>query len=341
MAELRYPFPEIPAAGEVREVVDGVFWIRMPLPFGLDHINLWLLADGDGWTIVDTGIRSKRVQKIWEELFAGAMGGRPVKRLICTHHHPDHFGLAGWLCARHEIMVWMARAEYFMGRGLVLDVQKLPPPEVMRYYRRAGLDADGMKRMEDAGYDKLQEIIIRPPSAYRRLRDTDELTIGGRLWRVVSGRGHSPEHICLLNEELGVLISGDQVLPRISSNVGVQPTEPFANPLADWLQSLRRFKALPDELLILPAHNEPFYGLHARLDELIQGHETRLDAIEALCGQPVTAVEILPQLFRRKLEGFDFNLGLGECLAHLHYLMEQGRVAAAEDAAGVCWFHRI
>jgi glyoxylase-like metal-dependent hydrolase (beta-lactamase superfamily II) len=335
MADLKYPFPDIPAAGEALSVADGVYWIRMPLPFGIDHINLWLLADGDGWTIVDSGIRSAKLQEIWEGLFSGVMAGQPVKRLICTHHHPDHFGLAGWICERQNTMLWMARAEYFTGRSAVLDCQKLPPPEVMAYFRRAGIDAEGLAEIEESRYDQLQQILIRPPSAYRRLRDEEELTIGGRLWRVVSGRGHSPEHICLLCEELGVLISGDQVLPRISSNVSVGPTEPFANPLADWMTSLLRFKELADDLLILPAHNEPFYGLHARLDELTEGHKVRLERIEALCGEPITAAGIVPKLFRRKLEGMDFKLGLGECLAHLHYLVEAGQVSVEEDKYGV------
>jgi glyoxylase-like metal-dependent hydrolase (beta-lactamase superfamily II) len=341
MADLKYPFPDIPAAGEVTPVAEGVFWLRMPMPLGIDHINLWLLADGEGWTIVDTGIRSRRVQEIWEGLFSGFMGDRVVKRLICTHHHPDHFGLAGWICARRDTMLWMARAEYFSGRAMVLDSQERPPAEVMAYYKRAGVDEAGLKGIEEAGYNRLQEIVVRPPSAYRRLRDGEELTIGGRLWRIVSGRGHSPEHICLLNEALGVLISGDQVLPGISSNISVGPTEPFANPLADWMESLRRFKELSNTLLVLPAHGLPFQGLHARLDQLIEGHNTRLETIVALCDSPVTAVEIMPQVYRRKLEGFDFLLGLGECLAHLHYLVDEGWLGSQEDDLGVRRFRRV
>lgn len=335
MADLIYPFADIPGVGDAREVASGVFWIRMPLPFGLDHINLWALADGDGWTIVDTGIRSKKVQVIWEGLFAKALGGKPVKRLICTHHHPDHFGLAGWLCARLKIELWMSRAEYFYGRSLVLDAQATPPPEIMAYYHRAGLDVDGMKAIEAAGYNSLQNIITRPPSSYRRIRDGETLTIDGRDWRLISGSGHSPEHIALHCPSLGVLISGDQILPRISSNVSVGPTEPAANPLADWLDSLERFKTLPADTLVLPAHNEPFRGLHDRLDGLIDGHMARLAAVEGFCATPVSVVDLTPLLFRRKLEGIDFMLGLGECLAHIHYLVDKGRLVAQDDAAGV------
>lgn len=335
MADLIYPFTGIPDVGEAREVASGVFWIRMPLPFGLDHINLWALADGEGWTLVDTGIRSKKVQIIWEALFAGALGGKPVRRLICTHHHPDHFGLAGWLCERLNIELWMSRAEYFFGRSLVLDAQPTPPPEIMAYYRRAGIDAEGLKAIEAAGYSSLQNIIIRPPSSYRRIRDGETLTIGGRDWNLISGSGHSPEHMALHCPSLGLLISGDQVLPRISSNVSVGPTEPAANPLADWLQSLERFKLLPADTLVLPAHNEPFRGLRDRLEGLIDGHLARLAAIKGFCNTPMTAVDMIPLLFRRKLDGIDFMLGLGECLAHIHYLVDKGCLAQQDDATGV------
>jgi glyoxylase-like metal-dependent hydrolase (beta-lactamase superfamily II) len=340
MTGLIYPFADVPALHEVIEVASGVYWLRMPLPFGIDHINLWLLEDGEGWTIVDTGIKAPLVQDAWEGLFDGVMAGKPVNRLICTHHHPDHFGMAGWLCARKNTMLWMARAEYFMGRALVLDQHPTPPPEILTYFKRAGLPPEDLQRIAESGYDRMHEIVTRPPSAYRRLRDEDELMIGGRLWRVVSGRGHSPEHICLLCPELNVLISGDQVLPRISSNVSVGPTEPFANPLADWMQSLYRFRELSNDLLVLPAHNEPFYGLHARLDSLIKGHEQRLELVEALCATPVTAAEIMPALYRRTLKGIDFNLGLGECLSHLHYLAALGQLTVSDDLEGIRRFCR-
>ncbi len=331
MTDLAYPFDEIPEPAQAVEVADGVFWIRMPLPVSLDHINLWLLRDGNGWTIVDTGIKSAETRACWEKLFSGFMAGRPVKRLICTHLHPDHFGLAGWLCGRLDIMLWMARAEYLLGAALVGGSQKEPPPEIMRFYKSAGMDARALQKIHDAGYDNLEKIVSNPPAAYRRIRDGGTLTIDGRPWHLVAGRGHSPEHICLYSPDLGVMISGDQVLPTISSNVSVHATEPFSNPLDDWLASLQRFKELPENTLVLPAHGEPFYGLHTRLDSLIAGHQDRLDRMLDVCKSPMTAVEFIPLVFRRELKGFDYILGLGEVIAHLHYLVENDQLYVRED----------
>lgn len=240
-----YPFDGVPEAGETREVAPGVHWLRMPLPFKLDHINLWLLEDGEGWTIVDTGINSELTRDIWERLFAGPMGGKPVTRVICTHFHPDHMGLAGWLTTRWGVPLSATLAEWLMGRMLWLDTDHDAVVKVQHaFYRRAGLDGDRLESLAGRGNQYVRGV-SEIPHSFQRLRDGDMVDIGGRGWRVIVGHGHSVEHACLYCAETGVLISGDQVLPRISPNVSVWPNQPDADPLTLFLNSLAAFKGLP------------------------------------------------------------------------------------------------
>jgi len=212
-----YTHAEPPAAGAVLEVADGIYWLRMPLDLtGLDHINLWLLADGDGWTVVDTGMKSARIQELWQQVFADGMAGRPISRLICTHFHPDHMGLAGWLQAQSGAPLWTTRREWLFGRMLYLDAQDTAPEWYIEHFRRVGLSEAACAELRRHGYNNFRKMVSAVPEQYRRLEDGDSVQIGGRDWRVITGFGHSPEHACLYCDELGVLISGDQVLPRIT-----------------------------------------------------------------------------------------------------------------------------
>ncbi len=266
---LDYPIGKIPGPAQAVKIADGVHWIRMPLPFALDHINLWLLEDGDGWTLVDTGIKLTEIRHLWEKVFEGPMGGRPVKRIIVTHMHPDHFGLAGWLATRFRAPLWMTRLEYLVGRSLALDSWDEMPWEIVDFFIRAGFDGDALEAVKQSGYGRFSDDVIRPPAAFRPIRDTESIRIGNYDWQVVVGRGHSPEQATLHCPALGILIAGDQILPRITPNVSVFAAEPEANPLQAWFASLERFRELPDDLLVLPSHNEPFLGLHTRIDAIL------------------------------------------------------------------------
>jgi glyoxylase-like metal-dependent hydrolase (beta-lactamase superfamily II) len=136
-----------------------------------------------------------------------------------------------------------------------------------------------------------------------------------------------------------LLISGDQVLPKITSNVSVFPTEPDADPLKDWLESLASIRAaVPDDVLVLPAHNEPFYGLHAWIDQLIQGHERSLGRLLDALREPRTAVDVFSLLFRRPISGETLQMATGESLAHLNCLIQRGQVTRNLDDAGVAWY---
>lgn len=330
---LSYPHGRfVPEAGTLFPVADGVFWLRMPLPFSLNHINLWVLDDGDGWAIVDTGLNAAGVRQHWEMLFAGAMAGRPVRRVIVTHYHPDHLGLAGWLCERWGVPLEITRTEYLLARTLTLDVRDTPPADAIDFYARAGWPQERLAAFSARHWGGFSKVVSPLPSGFKRLQAGHVLTIGGRAWRIVVGRGHSPEHACLVCDELGLMIAGDQVLPRITSNISVYPTEPQADPLADWLASIEMLRSIDAQTRVLPAHNEPFEGLHTRLDQLRDDHLDKLDKLGEFCAEPRSVHDSFPILFRRPV-GDDVMMATGEALAHFHWLENQGRVTRLSGGA--------
>ena len=327
-SEPQYLFDDVPAPGELRQIVPGVQWLRMPLPMALNHINLYLLEDADGWWLIDTGIAIGKTQELWEQVFATGLGDKPVKAVLSTHYHPDHIGMAGWLCERWQVPFYMTQAEYLSGLAFSRMQRDDFSWSSALYLQQAGYSAEQVENARKR-FGGFGDYIKPMPSAYRRLVDGTSLVINGQRWRVVVGRGHCPEHACLYSETLNILISGDQVIPKITSNVSVMGGEPEANPLKEWLASHDRFlDILPPDALVLPAHNAPFHGLHARLRRLIEHHEEHLLALEEACleGAP-TAVELLPVLFKRTLDENQMGLALGECIAHLNYLHQRGQLA--------------
>ncbi len=341
--KLVYPFETVPeqGTGEAVEVAPGVLWLRQPLGGSLQFINVWAIADGEGWAIVDTGVQTKETSQAWRAAFAGALGGKPITRVICTHLHPDHIGLAGWIVRKFDCRLWMTRLEYFQCRMLVADTGREAPEDGVRFFKAAGWDEDAIENYK-ARFGGFGKAIYALPDSYRRLSDGEDFDIGGKTWRVVTGQGHSPDHACLWCPELDVLISGDQVLPRISSNVSVFPTEPEADPLSDWLTSLAKVKAVvPDSVLVLPAHNDPFHGLHARIDNLIAGHERGLTRLEKKLGEPRRAVDTFGALFARPIGPDLLGMATGEALAHLNCLIGRGVVTRRADAEGVAWYGAV
>jgi len=330
---LRFPWTAAPAPGTLMEVAPGIFWLRMPLPFALNHINLWVLDDGDGWTLVDTGINTADTKALWEQLIAGPLAAKPVKRLIATHFHPDHIGLAGWLVERLHIPLWITRGEHEAAHFL-LTTTDIAGPAAAKVYERAGL-ADAIPaamKVHGGGY---RDRVTPLPAQVTLIDPTQPIDAGGTTWRVVVGEGHSPQMAALYSEERKVLISGDQVLPGITPNVGVRNAQPDSNPLKAFLDSLERFRALPDDVLVLPSHKLPFYGLHARIDQLIQHHRDRLAEAVAACRDGATAGDVLKVLFKRELDAYQTGFALGETVAHLNYLLADGTVRRAENADGI------
>jgi glyoxylase-like metal-dependent hydrolase (beta-lactamase superfamily II) len=336
--DLTFPFEVLPEFGQALEVAKGVHWLRMPLGGSLAAINVWAIDDGDGWAVVDTGFGNAETIEVWREALKGALGGRPITRVLVTHLHPDHIGAAGWLTRTFECELWISRLEFLMCRSLAADTGRAPAPDGIKFYREAGWTAEqlGVYRARFGGFGRMLHAL---PDSFVRLTDGQSLQIGDRTWRVVVGAGHSPEHACLACDELGLFISGDQVLPRITSNVSVFPTEPDADPLSDWLTSLRRIQSMvSDKLMVLPAHNTPFFGLHRRIDEIIAHHEGSLERLRDMLATPRRAVDVFSTLFARPISDSNVFMATGESIAHLNHLIGKGVATSASDAAGVRWY---
>jgi glyoxylase-like metal-dependent hydrolase (beta-lactamase superfamily II) len=338
---VRYEFDEHPDIGETMQIAPGLFWLRMYLPFSLSHINLWLLEDGDGWSIVETGVNIDECRDIWTKTLNGRMKDRPLRRVIVTHLHPDHIGCAGWLTDQFDAPLWMTRDEYLLSRILVADTGRAAPDEGDRFYTAAGFEPDQMEFYHRI-FGMFGKYVAELPESYHRLREGDTVEIGDHSWEIIVGKGHSPEHACLYCAKLNMLISGDQLLPTISSNVSVFPTEPEANPLADWLDSLQKLKdRVPADVLVLPAHGKPFRGAHERLDALVAEHLECLEKLQAHCTEPKRAVDVFATLFKSRIDNRNLIMATGESIAHFNYLLNKGRIGVERDQQGVDWYQNI
>ncbi len=340
MPRIDYVFDSAPETGEAQDIAPGIRWLRLPLPFLLNHINVWLLRDGDGWALVDTGIFTNTTREVWDYVLQHHLQGAPITRVLVTHLHPDHVGCAGWMTEKFGVDLWMSREEYLLCRVLVADTGKPAPPAGLRFYSRAGFAPESLDQYAEH-FGAFGRVVAPLPEAYCRLHDGQSVRIGDRQWEVVIGRGHSPEHACLYCHELNLMISGDQILPTISSNVSVYPTEPAANPLAHWFESLRKLKEfLPADALVLPAHGEPFTGAHVRLDQLTEEHEQGLEKLKEICGEPKRALDVFPALFKSRITDKNLIMATGEAISHLNYLMDQGEIGCWLDEQGVSWYQQ-
>jgi len=342
MSAPEYPFDQPPAAGSAAQVAPGVYWLRMALPFELDHINLWLLQDGTAlephWFVVDTGLGNDATRAAWEKVFAGTLAGRTVRRVLVTHYHPDHVGNAGWLCSRTGAELWMTRADYLTVHAARHGAAGYSPEAQRDLFRANGLD-DAQANALLARGGLYKSMVPDFPFSHRRLFEGEQIRIGGRSWRVIVGYGHAPEHASLYCEELKVLISGDMLLPRISTNIAVRPVDPSSNPLRLFLDSIRRYRDLPADVLVLPSHGLPFRGAHERVARLEAHHADRLAALQAHCATaPRSAADVLEVLFRRKLDTGQIFFAMGEAIAHLHCLHYDGRLSRTVGPDGIARF---
>jgi glyoxylase-like metal-dependent hydrolase (beta-lactamase superfamily II) len=343
--QLQYAFGDaLPATGATLEVVPGVRWLRMPLPFALDHINLWLLRDRDeagreGWAIVDCGIANDPTRAAWERVFATELQGLPVLRVIVTHMHPDHIGLAHWLTERWGVRLWVSATDFNAARLASQSTTGFGGESAAAFMASHGLaDPDSLEKVRKRS-NYYASMVPQVPARFRRLMGGDTLRIGAHGWTCHAGYGHAPEHISLHCAALGVLISGDMVLPRISTNVSVIDLEPEANPLPLYLASIGRMLALPAETLVLPSHGKPFRGLHTRVGQLVAHHDERFADLMAACALvPQTAASLLPVLFRRPLDLHQTTFAMGESIAHLNALWLRGELKREAGADGVLRF---
>ena len=331
---LEHPWSQPPAPAHTIELVPGIRWLRMPLPFALDHINLWLLEDGPGWAIVDTGVGLDDTRALWKQLLTGEIDGRPVTRVVVTHFHPDHMGNAGWLTERARVALWCTQGEYLSAQIACRFSSAEDFAPRLAHFRRNGCDDEALARLARRG-NHYHGLVPSLPGEYHCVREGDTLPIGGRRWQVLVVHGHAPEHACLWDAEGGVLISGDQVLPKITTNVSVWSEQPWGNPLRLYLESLARFRPMAADTLVLPSHGLPFRGLHARIAMLREHHAARLgEALDALT-EPRSAADVVPVLFRRTLDTHQLSFAMGEALSHLHFLEADGRASRIVGEDGV------
>lgn len=333
---LFYPLERPPGKAEIVDITPDIKWLRSPLPLSLNHINCYLLRDDNGWCVLDTGMNGDAAKQQWLDVLEANLKGESISRVIVTHHHPDHVGLAGWLCDNYQVPLYMTETEYLYTRTLNAETRSQPYWEVTRYFNQTGIsqtDRNALLANEDYNH-----LVSSMPTAFHRLKDGDIITIGPHQWEAITTRGHAPEHLCLYCREQDILISGDQVLPEITSNVSVSPMLPEDNPLQYWLEAHNIMASrVPDSVLVLPAHQLPFKGLHARLQAVVEHHHERMQAIVNLLDQPKTAQEITGELFNKVLESFQNFLAVGEVVAHLHYLLKAGTVK--RELVGLMYYY--
>lgn len=342
--ELRYPLGDsLPAPGQRMEVAAGVHWHRMSLPFALDHINLWLVKDQidgvDGWTVVDCCLDNPQARAQWQTVFDQCLDGLPVLRVVVTHMHPDHLGLAHWLCAHWQVPLWISATDYQTAKNLIASVATHDGQQAISFFQSHGLtDPLVLAALKDRTLH-FGHLVPALPTQYVRLYDGLSLQMGGHRWQCISGYGHAPEHIALHCPALNVLIAGDMVLPRISSNISVYDSEPESNPLQMFLDSLQKYAHLDPDCLVLPSHGRPFTGLHQRISQLRHHHAERLDDLTSACtAQGLTAEQALRVLFKRALDAHQMTFALGESLAHLHFLWFAGEFQRFKGSDGIYRF---
>jgi glyoxylase-like metal-dependent hydrolase (beta-lactamase superfamily II) len=332
---LTYPHAVAPVPGGVQEVAPGVLWLRLPLPYRLNHVNIYLIEDGDGWAVLDSGLGNETSRLLWEAALAGPLAGRRLTRLIVTHFHPDHVGLAGWLTERFGLPLIMPRPEYLYSLALQYAPGDLGAEMHRPFYRRHGLDAATTELVLSRGHEYLSRT-TGVPTTYRRLQHGDELRIGGRRFHVLTGGGHALEQAMLHCPEEGLFFAADQVIARISPNVSVYAMEPDADALGIYLRSLATLRgAVSAEVLVLPGHGLPFEGLHERVGELIEHHATRCALIADACrDRPRSAAELIPFVFNRELDEHQTGFAFGEVLAHVNRMLVEGTLVAESGPDG-------
>jgi glyoxylase-like metal-dependent hydrolase (beta-lactamase superfamily II) len=329
---IAFPHPEPPPPGGFVEVAPGVLWVRFRLPFQLNHVNVYLIEDDGGWAVLDTGIGNEQTKAAWELLFAGPLAGRRITRVICSHYHPDHLGLVGWLAAKFAVPLWMSRVEFLTS----LAVQNPHFAANLAFYRERGLPLDDSVKVTEGGHGYLR-LVTGLPTRFSRLTDGATLRIGGRDFTVFAGGGHAPEQAMLYDAADRLFLSADQVLTKISPNISVQGMEPDADPLGEYLASLSQLTALVSgDALVLPGHHVPFTGLHTRLAELAEHHATRCALIADACrAAPQTPAAMLPVLFKRVMDPHQTGFAFGEVVAHVNYMIGRGALVQERCEDGV------
>ena len=335
MTTIRYPWDQPPNNGEIREIAEGIIWLRLPLPMKLDHVNIYILDDGDGWTLIDTGMKTRKVIGMWQNLIDNILSGKPIKRVIATHHHPDHVGLHGWFVEHYGAEYVSTQVAYLTARMLTLDTQETYLESQISFYRKAGMRSDLFEARKSERPFNFSDIVHPIPIGFKQISEGDKIEMGGRTWDIRVDHGHAPDHATFWSCDDRLVLSGDQIIPSISSNIGVYPTEPDANPLKEWMISCERLKQFSKgDQLALPGHKLPFSGMPLRLTQLLENHNGALDRLRLDLKTPKTAGEVMPAIFKRNIEDSEYSLGLVEALAHCNYLWHAGEIRRSLDDDG-------
>ncbi len=338
---LDYPFSELPKPGEALPLRPRLWWARLPQPFRLNHVNIWLLEDADGYTAIDAGCDTPQVRASWERLAETFFKDKPLLRIVLTHGHMDHIGAASWVMRTLHVPEFVATPlEWHAARTRLLDAQRPPGAAARDFMRRHGC-ADLLEADFASDMSNIRNYMGEPPDFFSRVDHDSRITMGGREWRVIRAGGHADGHASFYCDDDRILIAGDQILDRITPVVGVFPTEPLGDPLSHYLESLKWFRRMSEETLVLPSHGRPFFGLHRRLDQLTHHHEMRLAETARLVGSPASAREVATSLFRDAMRTGHARLGLAETLAHLHHLVTEGRARRLTTERDETLFHAV
>lgn len=338
---IQYPWETPPEHGAATQVAPGVLWIRMPLPMKLDHVNIYALDDGESWTIIDTGFASGKTKAIWRDVMAGPLAGKPVSRVVVTHHHPDHIGLAGWFQTEFGAELVTTRIAWLTARMLTLDEKDVSCPQSIDFYRKSGMNQERLDKRTTERPFNFADIVAPLPVGYTRIRQGDTIRMGGREWDIHIGNGHAPEHATFWSKDDNLVIAGDQILPSISPNIGVYPTEPMADPIAEWLEACERLAPLArEDHLVLGGHKLPFTGLPLRLKHLIDNHHSALTRLLAHISTPKTAPDCFSVLFKRNIGDAEYGLALAEAVAHLSHLYQNGTATRRLRDDGAWEYHK-
>ena len=343
---MKFPYINPPESGQAIEIATDILWMRLPLPMALDHVNVYAIREktkiNDGWTLIDTGFDTKNTRSIWEKLLKGPLLGLPIIRVIITHHHPDHIGLAGWFKSKFNSEIWASRTTWLFARMMTLDRTEKHSAETLNFYKLAGMDKDIFSRRSKEAPFNFSDVVAPIPLGYKRLQQNEVIQIGRRHWNIHMGNGHSPEHSTLWSTDDNIVIAGDQILPSISPNLGVYATEPEADPVGEWLEACERLSLeANDKQLVLPGHKLPFYGLPNRLRQLIENHYEALERLLNFLTIPKTATQCFEPLFKRTITEGEYGLALAESIGHLNHLLAKNKISREKTAEGVWLWKKI